>query len=203
MGESAEELRNQIDRTRDHMTTTVEAIEDRVMPSRIMERRRNRMSDAFGSFRDRVMGVPRRAAEAMPFTGHGNDHDTSPGFRGDLGSRSGSEPGMMERIEDQAESNPFAAGVIAFGAGMLVASLMPPSSAERQVASRAREAMEPLSEPLQEAAHEVLDSAKEHGREAMEAVKEAGSSGGQAVMDTAKDRAQQVREQAPSGSSGA
>ncbi len=188
MDQSAEELRRQIDQTRDHMTTTMEAIEDRVVPSRIMERRRNRMADSFGSFRDRVMGVPQRAAEMLPGHGHNGGY--------------GDGPGMMDRVEDRAEANPFGAGLIAFGVGMLAATLLPPSSVEKQVASQAREAMEPLAEPLQEAAHEVLDQAREHGRDAMGAITEAGTDASHAVMDTARDQAGQVREQAPTGASG-
>ena len=42
MGQSAEELRREIEETRDNLTGTVDAIGDRVSPGRIVERKTNR-----------------------------------------------------------------------------------------------------------------------------------------------------------------
>ena len=69
-------------------------------------------------------------------------------------------PGRLKR---RAQGNPLAAGVIAFGLGMLVSSLIPSSEKEREAVSQ-------LQEPVKEKAAEV---AKDIGEEP-----EAGSTGG-------------------------
>jgi hypothetical protein len=66
VGESAAELRRDIERTREHMGETIDAIGDRVVPSRIIERRRNRMRAGYWAARDAVMG---RSSDAMSSAG--------------------------------------------------------------------------------------------------------------------------------------
>jgi hypothetical protein len=185
MGESAAELRRDIEETRLHMTSTVDAIEDRVVPGRILERRRNRMRSSLSSMRDRVMGAPHQVGSSL-----------SSGISSGGATMQQDASNMAHRVEAKTEGSPFAAGFMAFGAGMLVAALIPPSGAEQQLAAKAREAAEPLKEPLSEAAHDLADRAKEHGSDAMAAVKEAGSSAGQSVTETAKEKAQEARQAA-------
>lgn len=181
MGESAEELRRDIDRTREHMTMTVDAIEDRVMPGRIIQRRTNRVRAGVGSVRDAVMGAPEQV--------RGLVSEGASSAAGDVGE-------LSQRVQARAGGNPFAAGLIAFGAGMLAATLIPPSDAEQQAASKARQAAEPLVEPLHDAAHEVLDHAREHGQEALDTVKDSGTNAAGAITDTAKTHAHQTTQTA-------
>lgn len=182
MGQDAEALRRDIEETRNHMTTTVDAIEDRVMPGRIIERRRNRMRNGVASVRDAVMGAPHQAKDAIASSGSSLSDDAGQ---------------LTEQVQQRAAGNPFAAGLIAFGAGMLAATLIPPSEPERKVAAKAKEAVEPLVEPLQDAARQVAEDAKAHGQEAVAAVQEAGSDAGaelaESARSTAKDTAQQAK----------
>lgn len=181
MGESAEELRRDIDRTREHMTMTVDAIEDRVMPGRIIGRKANRVRSGVGSVRDAVMGAPQQVR----------------GFVSEGASTAADDAaGLSQRVQDRAGGNPFAAGLIAFGAGMLAATLIPPSDVEQQAALKARQAAEPLVEPLHDAAQEVVDHAKEHGQHALDTVKDSGTNAATAITDTAKTHAQQTAEHA-------
>ena len=57
MGQSTEELRREIEATRNGLGDTLEAIGDRVSPSRVVQRRKNRVRGAVREARDRVMGV--------------------------------------------------------------------------------------------------------------------------------------------------
>ena len=61
MGQSPEELRQDIDRTREDLGDTLEAIGDRVSPGRIVERRTRRVRGALSSVRESVMGVAQGA----------------------------------------------------------------------------------------------------------------------------------------------
>ena len=56
MGQSAEELRREIDQTRRDMSGTVDAIGDRVSPGRIIERRTNKVRQGVRNVRESVMG---------------------------------------------------------------------------------------------------------------------------------------------------
>ena len=65
MSQTTEELRAEAVRHREQLATTVDAIEDRVSPSRMVERRTTRMKDAWGRTRDRVMGSADHAVHAL------------------------------------------------------------------------------------------------------------------------------------------
>ena len=57
MGQTADELKIDIERRRESLSGTVDAIEDRVLPGRIIERRRQAVRGRLNSARDRVMGT--------------------------------------------------------------------------------------------------------------------------------------------------
>ena len=181
MGESAAELRQEIEQTRQNMTATVDAIGDRVVPGRILERRKNRILASLDSARSSVMGAPDQARAVLA----------------EGGSTAGEElADLSHTVHNQTQGNPFGAGLIAFGAGMLAATLLPTSDTERRTAAKAKEVAEPLIEPMQHATQELLDSVKEHGQQAVTAVKDAGASAASDLTASAKDAAQQATDQA-------
>ena len=53
MGKSPEELKGEIARTREHLSGTMDAIEDPVVPSRIVERRKDNSAPGCPSSRTR------------------------------------------------------------------------------------------------------------------------------------------------------
>ncbi len=65
MGQTAEELRQDIADTRDNLSDTLDAIGDRVSPGRVIERRKNRMTAGVHSALERVMGSAHDAADAV------------------------------------------------------------------------------------------------------------------------------------------
>ncbi len=64
MGQSAAELRREIEDTRGDLGETLDAIGDRVSPARMIERRKNRMSEGARLVRERVMGTADHAGQA-------------------------------------------------------------------------------------------------------------------------------------------
>jgi hypothetical protein len=190
VGESAEELRRDIEHTRDNMGYTLDAIGDRVSPGRIMERRRNRIVGGFANMRDAVMGSVHEAGSALGDHVSGTRETLSDGASGLAGNITHS-PDMARR---QARGNPFAAGVIAFGGGLLLAALIPPSEPERQIAQKVRDAAEPLVEPAQDAARQISSAVQESGQEAVGQLKETAASAAQSVKDTAAAGAQETKD---------
>lgn len=188
MGESAEELRRDIEHTRDNMGYTLDAIGDRVSPGRIMERRRNRIIGGFADMRDAVMGPVHEAGSALGDHVSGTRETLGAGAS-DLAENIAHSPDMARR---QARGNPFAAGVIAFGGGLLLAALIPPSEPERQIAQKVRDAAEPLVEPARDAAQHVASAVQESGQEAAGHLKETAASAARSVKDSATATAQET-----------
>jgi hypothetical protein len=103
-----------------------------------------------------------------------------------------------QAIQQQAQGNPLAAGLVAFGAGMVLATLFPPSEAEQRAASAVQERVEPLKEQAVEAGREMKDHLQEGARESAQQVKETATEAAQEVKGQAQSSAQGVTEQAKS-----
>ena len=170
MGQSAEELRAEIEATRTDLGDTMDAIGDRVSPSRMVERRKNRMALGARRLRDRVMGTVHDATDA------GTDRASQ---------AAGAMREAPELVRERTAGNPILAGAVALGVGFLVASLLPVTEAEEQAAPQLTATMEPVKDALSEAGHDVVEHLKEPAKAAL----------GE-VQDVAQDHAASVVEQA-------
>jgi hypothetical protein len=98
----------------------------------------------------------------------------------------------------QTQGNPIAAGLIAFGAGLLAASLLPATELERragrQVRDHADELIEPVREPLTEATHDLGDSARQAASAVAGTAKDAARTTAQSARSTAQDATVEVRD---------
>jgi hypothetical protein len=171
VGTSAEELRRDIETTRSDLGETLDAIGDRVSPGRMMERRKNRVVSSVQSVRDRVMGTAADTGQAVG--------DAAGGAVETL-------KGTPDTVRHQTQGNPLAAGAIAFGFGVLLASVFPATQKEKQAADQLIDKAEPLKQELKQTGQEVAEHMKEPAREAVESVKETATQGAQAVGDTAR-----------------
>jgi ElaB/YqjD/DUF883 family membrane-anchored ribosome-binding protein len=172
MGQSADELRQDIEVTRGELGETLDAIGDRVSPGRMIERRKNRVFEGLRDIRDRVMG----SASDVQST-------VSEGTAGAVDTLRGAP----EVLRGQTQGNPLAAGAIAFGIGVLAASVFPASEREKQAADQLMDKVEPLKDELTQTGQDIAEHMKEPALEAMEHVKETATEGKQAVTDTAKE----------------
>jgi hypothetical protein len=128
MAEDTEALRRDIDQSRAHLGETLDAIGDRVSPRRALHRRTDRMRWRMQSMRESVMG----RAEHM-------GDDTSEKM---MSMRQGAEErgehvmetvrAAPEAVKHRTEGSPLAAGLIAFGAGLVAAAVFPASRAEQR-----------------------------------------------------------------------
>ena len=107
MGQTAEELKQDIADTRDNLSDTLDAIGDRVSPGRVIERRKNRMTGR-GPF-----GV-----------GPGHGHRTRR-------RRRGARRTIERRVEHPGRTARRRG--IAFAAGFLLAVAFPPTEQETQL----------------------------------------------------------------------
>lgn len=181
MGESTTQVRQDIERTRAEMSGTIDAIADRTSPSRIVGRQRQRVSDRVRSVRETVMGTAEGATSSLQQS---------------AGSATDTAREMPEKVRSQAQGNPLAAGIIAFGGGLLAASILSSSRPERQAASKLREEAQPALEQVKQSGQQVAEELKSTAQEAATQVKDTASQSAQHVAEEAKGSAQQVQEQA-------
>jgi ElaB/YqjD/DUF883 family membrane-anchored ribosome-binding protein len=185
MGQSTAEVKRDIESTREEMSDTIDAITDRTSPSRLLGRQRQRMADRMRSVRSRVMG----SAEQVVGGAQDAVHSATEGVR-DVPDQT------RQALRDQTQGNPLAAGVIAFGTGMLVAYLVPSSTTERRVTRQLRQEAEPVLDELAGAGREVASDLKAGAEQAAEDVKQRATESARQVADEAKDKAQAVRDDA-------
>ena len=159
MGEATtDDVKREIEATRNELGGTIEAIGDRVIPGRVIERRKNQVSQGARSVIDRVMGTAHDAREAVS----------------GAGEAVGGAPGA---VLSQTQGAPMVAGVIAFAAGFLAAAIFPPSQSEKDVVSdKLADKVEPLKAELKQSGQEIADHLKEPAADAV-AVREVGSAG--------------------------
>jgi len=100
-----------------------------------------------------------------------------------------------EMIRRQTEGNPMAAGLIAFGAGMLLGSLMPGSSTEHQAAAALAPKLEPLKEDAMRVGQDLKDRASDAASEVASSVKQHASDATDHVKEQAADSGEQMRQQ--------
>lgn len=139
------------------------------------------------------MGAADHASDNMhSATGSAGSH------LGDAGAVIGDAP---TRAKAKTQGNPLAAGLIAFGAGLLVSSLIPASEKEREAADALKTAAEPLTAELTEAAKHVAEGLKEPAQEAMENVKATAADAtghvkaeGQGAVADVKDKAADAKD---------
>lgn len=177
-----EEIQQRIESTRENLSSDVNRLTDKVSPSAVVGRRMDRIKGSANSLRGKVMG-------AMP--------DTSQ-MQSKAGSMSDTASNAPQALRQQAQGNPLAAGLIAFGVGVLASSLIPPSQAEQQLAARAEEAAkskaQELRGPVQERAQEIGGQLKESAQESAQQVKQTATDAASETADQARSRADDVRQ---------
>ncbi|MDQ6753317.1 MAG: DUF3618 domain-containing protein [Actinomycetota bacterium] len=119
----------------------------------------------------------------------------------DVGSATVDAP---HHVAVRAQGNPIAASLIAFGAGMLLASPLPASDKEPEAADVQKTAAEPLTaeltdaaqtvaQGLQEPAHEATENVKATAADAVDHVREEGHGGVEDVKERASDAKDNVQ----------
>jgi hypothetical protein len=177
MGTSTEELSTtpaEIEQTRANLSRDIDELSDKVSPGRVVQRRKEAARGRIGALRDKVMG-------SAPGPGAAGDRLSSAGHS--VGS---SASGAVDTLQQKAEGNPLAAGVLAFGAGMVLSALLPATEKEAQAASRAVDAAKQ---------HGVADQAKSVGQDVAQDLTESAKQSAQEVAESAKESAETVRQE--------
>jgi hypothetical protein len=188
MGSRPEELRSEIEQTRDELAYDVDRLADHTVPSRVVGRKWEGVKGRARTVADKVMGARDTAQDKA--SGAGSKFQEKASQAGDKVQETAQSvagtvrdaPGTVAR---QTRGNPLAAGVIAFGVGLLAASLLPETEAEKRAGAAVADRSEGLVEKAKEAGREIADELGGTAREAAQQVKE-----------TARDAAGHTAEQA-------
>ncbi len=216
MGEDPDQLRRDIEATRRELTADVDALTEKVSPARVVERRVERTKSAVSNLKERVMGSASDSGPGTSSRGGAGRSAVTSGVGDAASSAASSVSGVAstaastvaaapELAKRRTEGNPFAAGVIAFGAGWLASSLLPASQRERQAASKvtdlAKEHAEPVKAHLSEVAGELKDNLMEPAQQAVESVKSTAQDAASTVKENAKSAGGDVADQAKTAAS--
>ncbi len=205
MAEVSQELRQDIERIRDDLDDTLDALGERVSPRRIAQRRKNAVRTRLTRVRTTVMGpAPDPRSDVTGKARHAKEsvQQTAGQAKESIQQTAGQAVDKVreapEMIQHQTQGNPLAAGLVAFGAGMLVATLFPPTEAEQRAASAVQERAEPLKDRAMEAGKEMKDHLQQSTQERAEQVKDTAKGAAQEVKDQAQASAEGVKEHSKS-----
>jgi len=211
MGATPDQLKERIDHTRQELSSDVDTLADRVLPSRVAQRKVTSMRIAMTTVRERVMGTAEQASSATTGTVQAAAGSVSStvgtaagSAAGAVGAAAGSVAQTAQELPDLAmtrtQGNPLAAGLLAFGAGMVVASLLPETKAEQQAGTALKEHASELTTPLAEAAKESAQSVKEAvapvAREATEDLKQSVAEAVETTTQQAQSATSEVGQEA-------
>jgi hypothetical protein len=218
MSTDPDQIRSEIDQTQRELSADVDALTEKLSPPRIVERRVQRTREAMTNVKDKIMGstsdtyqtagsatsgvgesVSARASSARDTAASAasSARDTAAGAASSAVDTVRSTPDAIRR---RTTGNPLAAGLIAFGAGMLLSSLLPASEPEQQVATQvkdfATEQGRPVAQQLGQAGQEAAQELKESAQQRAESVRQTAADAASTVKGEAQSAAADVKDQA-------
>src|SRR3954454_4032513 len=198
-------IRRQIEDTRRELSYDVDALNEKVNPARVMDRRVSAAKGRFAQAKEKVMGTASdttSSAQDMGSHAAGSVQGAASGAAESVQNVASSAVSTIQEapqaVVRQAQGNPLAAGLIAFGVGWLVSSLLPASEKEKQLAQQAetavRETKDALLQPAKQVAQEVGEQLKPAAQEAVESVKSTAQDDAQTAVQDVQGEAQQSKE---------
>lgn len=200
-------IRRQIEDTRRELSYDVDALNEKVNPARVVDRRVTAAKGRVSGLKDKVMGSAhdtRHSAHGVASNAAGSVQGAASNAAGTVQDAASSAAGAIQGAPDaairQTQGNPLAAGLIAFGVGWLVSSLLPATQKEQQLAQQAETAVrdnkDALLAPAKEAAQEIGEQLKPAAQDAAESVKATAQDAVATVKDEGQSAAQDVQGQA-------
>ena len=191
MGQEAEALKADIEQRRESMTGTIDAIENKVVPSRIIERRRAAVSGWVGGVKERVMGSAQLAGDPASSTASKVSDGVS--HAADAVSNA------PEQVQRATAGSPLIAGAVAFGIGALVAVLLPETAPEQRAVAAVQPQLASATDAVKDVGQHALETAKSSAQDAAQELKSSATEHAHEVTDEAKSAAAQVKETAQQG----
>ena len=208
MAQEPDRLRQDIEETRASLTRDVDMLADKTSPKKVAQRR-------WGAVKEKVMGSSenaRHTAGDSVSSAQGAVQDKAAQL-GDKASQLGDKAGsaaqnVAESVRtapqtgaQRAQGNPLAAGIIAFGVGLLAATLLPVTDAERRAGQQLKDNSGELTDKVKDVANEMKDDLSGSVQQAVGEVKETAQDAAQTTRDQAQSGVQDVKSEARSAAS--
>ena len=211
MSSDPDQIRDEISQTQRELSADVDALTEKLSPPKIVERRVQATRDAMTNVKDKIMGSTGQAVPNVRETANSQAavvgqaitdrastaRDSAAATVSSAADAARSAPSAIRR---QATGNPLAAGLIAFGAGWLLSSLLPASTPEQQVATQvkgfATEHGGPVAQQLSQAGQQVAGQLRESAQQHAESVKDTAADAASTVSGEAQAAASHVTSQA-------
>jgi uncharacterized protein YjbJ (UPF0337 family) len=191
MAEEPDRLRNDIERTRASLTRDVDRLAVKTSPRQVAQRRWTAMKEKVMGTTDRTSSTVQDKAsrigdKASDISDRASEkaHDTAYAVRA-----------APQAVATQTQGNPLAAGLIAFGAGLLAATLVPVTDAERRAAQELKDRSGDLTDQVKDVASEMKDDLSGSVREAAGEVKGTAQEAVQTTKAESTKNIDEVREQ--------
>ena len=205
MSSEPDQIRGEIQQTQQELSADVDALTEKLSPPRIVQRQARRTHTAMTNMKDKIMGTPSSGASAARDMAGSTASVAKDKVASTASSAADTASSAPEIARRRTQGNPLAAGLIAFGAGWLISSLLPATAPEQQVATQvkdlATEKGRPVAQQLGEAAQQAKEQLREPVRHSTESVKETAAGAASTVAGEAQsatgevtDRAQQAKD---------
>lgn len=191
-----DQIRQEIERTRAGLSDDVNALTYKVSPSRVVNERVDRARGAFRGVKERIMGT------ASDVTDSAGDRlsSTASSVRDAASTVGDKTTAAPQVLREKTEGSPLAAGLVAFGVGLVISSLIPPTDPEQRLAGQVKEKVSEHSDEFREKAtqigQEVKENLREPAQQAVESVKSTVSDATDTVKEQGRAAAQDVTNQA-------
>lgn len=203
MAEEPDRLKRDIENTRASLTRDVDLLAEKTNPRQVAKRR-------WTAVKEKVMGTTEDTTYAARERAHragdkASDLSEAAGQKASALSDAAGEKASAaaDRVREapqavarQTQGNPLAAGIIAFGVGLLTASLMPVTEAERRAGQQLKEHSGDLTDRVKDVAGDLKDDLDGTVRQAAGQVRETARDAAQTTGETARSDARDVRDQA-------
>jgi len=195
MAEEPDRLRQDIENTRASLTRDVDLLAEKTSPAKVAQRRWN-------AVKEKVMGSTDHARHAVA-----DNTSSAVSTMQDKASHLGDVAGEKahdaadavrsapQAVATQTQGNPLAAGIIAFGVGMLAATLIPVTDAERRAGQQLKENSGELTDKVKDIATDLKDDLSGTVEHAVDQVKGTAQDAAQTTKDQARTSAYDVKDQ--------
>ncbi|MEQ4300083.1 DUF3618 domain-containing protein [Plantactinospora sp. B6F1] len=194
-------IRADADRTQDRLGENLNALSDRMNPRNAAQHQVGRARHAWQRARETVMGSAENARQdvggAMSHVREGA-HQARGGMsraremsQAQISSAGHRAQELGQQTRQLPEGHPLAAGLVAFGLGVLASALLPASPAERRMVGRVRDEIAEHSDQLKQQASGMA-------RQTQQNLREPAQQAAEAVRSRAGQHAGEMREQARS-----
>jgi hypothetical protein len=202
VAEEPDRLRQDIESTRATLTRDVDRLAEKTSPKQVARRR-------WTAAKEKVMGTTGQARDAVG-QGTSSAVGTVQEKASQLGDKASDLGGAAagkahdaadavrsapQAVAGQAQGNPIAAGVIAFGVGLLAATLIPVTDAERRAGQELKDRSEPLTDKVKDVAGDLKGDLGGTVQEAAGHLKDTAQDAVQNTRDQARSSAQDVKDQ--------